>query len=361
MRLIYLTIEAPREGQASYTHVHEIIRGLKARGWETGLYQPSYTNKDHSPGLLLRLLLSLSLQLGLWLQWKRGSALYIRGHYLAFPTALIAHIFKIPIFHEINGPYEDIFIAHPSLNKFRSVLIWMQRQQYRWATGLIAVTDELRNWVSHESQGQPAVMISNGANVELFKPGLPRPPGLPEVYAVFFGGLSTWHGVRFMISAVNHPRWPGHVHLVVIGDGQDGHILREEAEKNDHLHVLGKKPYKDIPHYVANALVGLVPILNSGNRAVTGLFPLKLFETLACGTPVIVTDFPGQADFVREHDCGLVIEADNAEALAGAVAELYIQREAASAMGMKGYESVRLHHSWDARANATHQFIIGLS
>ncbi len=236
----------------------------------------------------------------------------------------------------------------------------MQRQQYRWATGLIAVTDELRDWALHESNGRPVATIPNGANVELFKPKLSKPENLPEVYAIFFGGLSTWHGVQFMINAVNHTEWPHQVHLVVIGDGQDGHILRKEAEKNRHIHVLGKKPYNDIPHYVANALVGLVPILNSGNRASTGLFPLKLFETLACGTPVIVTDFPGQADLVRSEHCGLVVKADNAEALAQAVAELYAHRYTASAMGMRGYDSVRLNHSWDARANATHEFIVSL-
>lgn len=360
MKLVYLSLEAPREGQASYTHVHEIIRGLKSRGWNDILYQPSYTHKAYSPDLFVRLLLSLKLQLRLWMGWRRGSIIYIRGHYLAFPTALIAWIFNIPIFHEINGPYEDVFIAHPGLNKFRSVLIWMQRQQYRWATGLITVTDELHNWALRESQGRPTAMISNGANVELFRPDLPKPSGLPDVYAIFFGGLSTWHGVQFMINAVNHANWPDQVHLVVIGEGQDGYLLRKEAEKNNHIHALGKKPYKDIPAYAANALVGLVPILNSGNRASTGLFPLKLFETLACGTPVIVTDFPGQADFVREHDCGLVIEADNAEALAGAVAELYAQQKAALEMGMRGYESVKNNHSWDARAGATHDFITGL-
>ena len=48
--------------------------------------------------------------------------------------------------------------------------------------------------------------------------------------------------------------------------------------------------------------------------------PLKLFETLACGIPAIVSELPGQADLIREGRCGLVIPCNDPTALARAVA-----------------------------------------
>ena len=97
LNLVYLTLEAPREGQASYVHVHEIINGLIKQGAAVKLYQPSYTLKPKSPALLLRLLHALWLQACMWFKWRKGSVLYVRAHSLAFPSAIIAKILKIPI------------------------------------------------------------------------------------------------------------------------------------------------------------------------------------------------------------------------------------------------------------------------
>ena len=353
MRLVYLTLEAPREGQASYTHVHEMIGGLKTRGWDIQLYQPPYTRQPVSPHLLMRLVLCMGLQIRLWLGWRRGAIIYVRGHYLAFPTAVLARILNVPIFHEINGPYEDVFISHPGLNRVRPVLIWMQRVQYRWATGLVAVTDELCRWAMQESGGVACQLISNGANTALFHPDAPSPPGVPERYVVFFGGLARWHGIPLMLDAINHPDWPDAVHLVVIGDGQCSALVHDAALRNPKIHAVGRVTYRNIPPYVAHAMAGLVPISNPGRRSETGLLPLKLFETLACGVPAIVTDFPGQADLVRGAACGLVVPPDDAGALARAVATLAGDAAIVQTMGRRGRALVVADHSWDARAAQT--------
>ena len=86
---------------------------------------------------------------------------------------------------------------------------------------------------------------------------------------------------------------------------------------------LGRVAYRDLPGIVARSLAGLCPMSNLGGRSETGLSPLKLYETLACAVPVVVTDFPGQADLVRECNCGLVIRPESPKALADAVAYLY--------------------------------------
>ena len=358
MRLTYLTPEAPREGQASYVHVHEIIAGLKRRGWDVELYQPSYTANPVSPGLVPRLISCLWMQVLMWMRWRRGSVLYIRAHYMAFPSAFIAHILKIPVFHEINGPYEDVFVTYPSLSRVRNILIPLQRWQFKRATALIAVTKDLCNWVSQESGGRPVSLIPNGANTTVFRPGLARPADAPnDDYAVFFGGLARWHGVPDMIAAAENPQWPAGVKLLVIGEGQCSDMLREAAARNKHIVALGRKPYRDVPAYVAGALAGLVPIGNPGKRSETGLMPLKLFETMACGIPVIVTDFPGQADLVRENDCGVVIPPGDSVALAQAVARLAADKKTAQAMGERGFNIVEKEHSWDVRAAETDNYI----
>lgn len=356
MKLVYLTLEAPREGQASYVHVHEIIAGLRKQGVDVTLFEPPYTRAQQSPALWTRLLHSLILQVKLWCTWPRGAVLYIRGHYLAYPSALIAKIFNIIVIHEVNGPYGDVFVSYPQLTCFRRILTQMQRWQYRSATGLIAVTKDLRDWLNTEGRRDDAVLISNGANTDIFKPNLPKPKDLPDHYVIFFGGLTKWHGVPTMLEAVKQESWPQDVSLVIIGYGQEAEYVRKAAQDDSRIIYLGKKPYKKIAPYIANALAGLVVITNPNDRSSTGVLPLKLYETLACGVPAIVSDLPGQADLIRKYECGIVLP-DDREALSKAVRNLFLHPDKALEMGKTGHTIIVKYHSWYARSLATLTFI----
>lgn len=360
MKIKYLTLEAPREGQASYVHVHEIINGLKNQGAHVELFEPSYTKKTKSPALFLRLMHALCLQARLWLNWQKGSTLYVRAHYLAFPSAVLAWLFSITIIHEINGPYEDVFVTHPSLNRFRRLLIFMQRWQYRKASALIAVTKELQIWANKEGDRSDCAFISNGANIRLFSPSLPKPDNLPDKYVVFFGGLTRWHGVPAMIKAVNSVEWPKDVSLLIIGDGQESEHVKKAAKTNRLIVAMGRIPYKNIAPYVSNALASLIMISDPDKRSSTGVFPLKLFESMAAGVPSIVSELPGQADLIRETKSGLVVPLDDAAELAKSVAYLSLNPDQAALMGETARENAVKDHSWEARARDTYTLITSL-
>lgn len=360
MKLTYLSCEAPTKGSASYTHIHEIIKGLEKRNWSVNLYCPSYAAHGRKPSLPLRLIESLRIQIKLWAQWRRGSVLYIRAHYLAFPSALIAKILGVPIFHEINGPYEDIFITYPTLNKAKPVLVGMQKFQYQVATGLIAVTEDLREWAHIQSNKKPTIYISNAANTDIFNANVLPSPNITRKYVIFFGSLAKWHGVDFMIDAANQPQWPKDVDLLFIGNGPEKVKIEEAANLNLLIIYKGPVPHDILPSYIVGAIAGLVPISNPCDRSTTGLNPLKLFETLSCGVPVIVTDFPGQADLVRKNNCGLVINSNEPSSLAEAVKYLYLNPQEAKDMGTRGQDIIRKEYNWDKKADETEKFILSL-
>jgi len=113
---------------------------------------------------------------------------------------------------------------------------------------------------------------------------------------------------------------------------------------------LGYRPYEELSQHIAGALAGLIPTTNPLGRSSTGMNPLKLFETLACGIPAIVTALPGQRELVTQGGCGLVVPCGDAAALARAVAELAADPARARQMGERGAALVRAAHSWHARA-----------
>lgn len=356
LNLAYLCLQVTREGQASYAHVHEIIKGLKKRGWRVQLYEPLYGRRN-SPGALTRLLEFIRVQIKLWFS-GRPQILYIRHHFAALPTAIWARLFRLPVVQEVNGPYEDLFIAWPFTRRVAWLFKWMTRLQLRWADVVIAVTPQLAEWVKKESGNPEVYIVPNGANTDLFSPDAPliTPRALPNTFVVFFGTLARWQGIDTMLKAIDSPEWPSGVKLVILGRGAEQGKVNQAALQGKVIY-LGEIPYREVPGIVARSITALSPKNNQGGRSETGLFPLKVFEALACGVPVIVTDFPGMADLVKASGCGIVIPPDDPEALAKAVRYIYNHPTERLRMGCVGRELVVKEHSWDNRAGLTHRIL----
>jgi glycosyltransferase involved in cell wall biosynthesis len=352
---MYLCIQATRQGQASYAHVHEIIKGLRKRGWEVQLFEPKYANNDNLPGPFGRLIAFITVQINLLLCMVhfKPDALYIRNHFATFPIALLAKIIHKPVVQEVNGPYEDLFIAWPGTRVAAPLFKWLIRMQLKWADTVVVVTPQLAKWVQNESGQRFIKTIPNGANIELFHPQAQLKFDLPKPYVVFFGALTKWQGIDTLIKAVNSSQWPKEVNLVIVGDGIESTVVQQATFTNSKIIYLGPVPYKEVAGIVANSLAGLSPQNNEGGRSTTGLLPLKLFETIACGVPVIVTDFPGQADLVKAYNCGVVVPPCNPDALARAVRLLHCNPSLRTDMGLRGRKAVEEKHSWDCRAADT--------
>jgi len=348
--IAYLCLQVTKEGQASYAHVHEIIAGLARRGIDVTLFEPAHLERY---GAFVRLREFVATQRRLRTRSRDARAVYIRAHFASFPTAWWARRRSIPVVQEVNGPYEDLFIAWPATRRFAPLFVWLMRTQYRWADSLVTVTEELRVWLEDETGRDDVCVIPNGANTGLFTPEAETVRGLPERYVVFVGEMAAWQGIRVALEAVDEPTWPKGTHLVLVGDGASRELARQRASSDNRIHWLGRLPYRSIPGVLVGALAALAPMEDLGGRAATGLSPLKLYEALACGVPVVASDFPGQADLIRATGCGLVIAPGDPRALAEAVASLAANPSGAREMGLRGMREVRERHSWDARAAAT--------
>jgi glycosyltransferase involved in cell wall biosynthesis len=248
---------------------------------------------------------------------------------------------------EVNGTELDLIVSRPWLRPLRGLLRWLYVSQYRHAQHLFPVANELAGWLRAETRHDRVSVVPNAANTDLFRP-IERQP--KEPFVVFFGGLTDWHGVDVMVDAVRQPAWPAGIRLVVIGTGARQRLVEDAVRAGLPVRWLGYRPYEEIPELVAGAIAGLIPTTNPLGRSSTGLNPLKLFETLACGIPAIVTALPGQADLVTEGRCGVVVPCGDAVALARAVAQLAADPGEAREMGRRGAALVRAAHSWRARA-----------
>lgn len=356
-RIGYLSLEAPRPGQAAETHVTQIIRGLEARGWIVEPFLATRSGASAGRSYLARL-----FDYGL-VQWRliralgRLEAVYVRSHFMALPAALAARLRKRPMIHEINGRPADIGVTYPWTRPLAGLVAWLQHAQYRMASTLIAVTPGLADWAGRVAPGRPVHVIANAADGRLFRPDGPR-HAHERPYVVFIGSLVRWHGIATMIAALRDPDWPPGVDLIVAGDGIERATVSAAAAAavepgRGRLVWLERQEQSRLPALLRGAVASLVTIEDPAGRSATGVLPLKLYEAMGCGTPVIVTDLPGQSDLVRSEACGVVIPVEDAVALARAVAGLVRDPEHAARLGAAGAGAVRARHDWSHRAGDT--------
>lgn len=350
-RLTYLCLETPREGQAAYTHVHEIIDGLRSEGWRVELITSNSGGSSAGRSMVSRIAGYTIAQARLLTRLFRSDAIYMRAHPAALPASTIAKILRIPVFQELNGKPTDIVVTYPGLAWARGILTSAYRAQLSMATHVITVTDGLRDWVIEETSQRRVTVIPNGANTQIFKPDR-SPNEIAGRYVIFVGGVVAWHGIRTMLAALRDPAWPDDVRLVVVGDGVERAHLQAEAH-NSKLLWLGQQPYEQVPLLIGGAIAALCIIENPGDRSAMGVAPIKLYEAMACGVPVIVTALPYMAELVVREKTGVVIPMQDAAALAAAVASLAESPTYSDELGKNGAGYVQTSASWAARAAQT--------
>jgi glycosyltransferase involved in cell wall biosynthesis len=351
--LDYICMQPTREGQASHAHVHEIVAGLRRRCWQVHLVEPPLPTPGRWDGLR-RAFGALTAQAAYWARarFRPAKVVYIRSHFLTFPSALLARLLRATVIQELNGPIDDGYDAWPALRRAHRLIGFTMRAQLRWADAVIVVTPGLVGYVEDLTGRRGGIaVIGNGADDTRFIPlDAPDPPEHP--YVVFVGALASWQGIAVVLDAVQGAAWPPGVGLVIAGDGREGERVREVAARDPRVRWLGSIPYRDVPAVIAGSIAALVPMTDEA-RSRTGLSPLKLFEAMACGVPVIASDLPGLGDLVRAHDCGILVPPGDADAVARAVADLVADPADARARGGRGRVAVVTSYSWDVRAGET--------
>lgn len=352
--IAYLSLQAVVDGQDTWAAVTEIIGGFEADGWTVDRYFPDYPSKI--PGPLARILEMVRIQRRLARHLSKYDAIYVRAHPLAWLTARRARRLGITVVQECNGPYEDLFIAWPTARPARRLFEGLQRSQYRSAAAIISVAEGLSEWLVSDTGNPHVVTNGNGANVDVFTPDAPRRPGIPDKFAVFFGQFPAWQGIPTLLEAVRSPAWPDDLSLVFVGDG----ALRPAVEEAvsalpERVFYLGRLPYEEVASVVAHSFVSYVPMLAPEREA--KFSPLKLYESMACGVPVVASKTIGISEVVEGAGCGTLVTPGDSEGFVDATRELLAHPEIAAEMGAKGRRAAVEHYSWKARARQRREVI----
>jgi len=277
---------------------------------------------------------------------------------------IAAHKRGIPTILEVNAPVYDP-PGSPKDRIDRATGGMMRRwamQQCRWAGRIVT---PIPTTVPHDVRAK-VVPLQWGANVHHFDPArYPRtgadaremrrryriPADAPVI--VFVGSFRMWHGAAEAIRAFRVVQEQiADAYLLLVGDGPERATLEQSVRDHpaDTIVFTGAVPYRDVPRYLAIADVAVAPFVPSLHRPLQhfGFYwsPLKIFEAMAMGIPVVTTAVFPLTEIVR--GAGIAVPERDDAALAGALSALLRDPHRRAAMGAEGRARVVSAWSWEA-------------
>jgi glycosyltransferase involved in cell wall biosynthesis len=176
------------------------------------------------------------------------------------------------------------------------------------------------------------------------RPPTAKPPGQPFTM-IYVGELTAIRGVFEMVEAIERLSARIPTRLLLAGTFEDPELeaaLRKRGAK--HTEFLGYVDIRDNPDLLRRADVGLV-CLHPKRHHVTSL-PLKIFDYMMAGLPVIASDFPLWREIVVGSGAGLCVDPLKPDAIAEAAFRLSANADERLAMGRRGQLAVCQRFNW---------------
>lgn len=357
------------------THVRELVQNLAGLGHEVILIACNlqrgsdqdnidiYPIKYYSEKLIPKFFISIyAFVLGVIVLIKRKPDIIYKRQSAMGEDILIAMLARCPVVTEINGLVSeeagsDKTYIHKIIN---NIFKYISKQSILHSDHLVAVTTNLKNIIHDEFyiQYDKITVIPNGANVKLFHPSEKKLSWdilkLSEKfkYICFIGNLAPYQGIETLIQAAPLilKKYPD-IRFLIVGDG----IMKNEWVQISHnvgvydkFIFTGKVPIVMVSHYINASDVCVSPFRKARNAKI-GLSPLKIYEYMACGKPVVCSRIPN-LEFIEQQKTGILVEPQNPEELAKAIIDLMDDENLREEMGINARDLAVKNYSWEANA-----------
>ncbi len=184
-----------------------------------------------------------------------------------------------------------------------------------------------------------------------------------ERLVVYVGSIDKARGLEILVSAWSElKKGKTRVKLLMIGAGSGEQYLRKRVESLDlskEIFFLGERPHAEIPNIIAAADLCVSPIPPLSFYRLSS--PIKIFEYMAIGKPVVANhEIPEQKNVIEASGGGMLV-AYQPEAFARAISELIDNPPKAVEMGLRGRDWVIKNRSYETLARRVEQKCLGLT
>jgi glycosyltransferase involved in cell wall biosynthesis len=281
-------------------------------------------------------------------------ALYERYAFFNVAGALAAGAAHVPLVLEVN--YTD---ETPLYRRRSRLLRPLARRLEKFTLGraekIAAVSTVLGRQIA-ASGIDPArvVVLPNAADPRRFRAEISGAAvraqyGLTDARVIgFTGAFFPWHGVALLLDALPEVfrRIPDAA-VLLVGEGPERPALEARIRKSgfsERVRFAGWVGHERLPEHIAAFDVAVMPDSNEYGS------PMKIFEYMAMGKPVVAPRLGPLEDGILDGDTGILVPRGDAPALGAALAALLRDSARRSAMGARAREHVLERHTWDKNA-----------
>ena len=269
---------------------------------------------------------------------------------------LIAYLLKrltpAKVIYDVHENYSEVIKSRSWLPAvFRPLLSklfgFFEQSLVKTYDGVIAVTEDIDSTFDVKN----SVVVRNYPRIDLFDSQQIiddpqrelKPPRL-----IYVGDLTKVRGIHEIVRSLEYLEEDNPLELILIGGFSEGNL--EDSLKSlpcySRVRHLGRIPYAEVSEHLHKADIGLV-CLHPIPRYQKAL-PVKMFEYMAAGLPVVASDFPIWRTILEENQCGLVVDPTSPEAIANAYQYLINHPDQSKKMGLNGKKAVSEKYSWSA-------------
>jgi glycosyltransferase involved in cell wall biosynthesis len=294
---------------------------------------------------------------------------------IALPAVHAARRKRIPMVFEVRDLWPEVPIAMGALKRRGSIALAraLERFAYRNAARIVALSPDMRDGVT--ATGYPhdrVTVIPNGCDFRLFdvpeesgRAFRDRHPWLADrPLVVYTGALGLINGVDYLarLAAAVARRDP-RVCFLVVGDGREKQNVERVAR---HLGVLDRNffmrpsvPKAEVPAVLSAADLATSTVVD--RKALWANSANKVFDALAARRPVAINHEGWLAEFIRAHQCGLVLDAHDLDRAAEQLVGALRNRPWLAAAGVNARRAGGNHFNRDALARSLESVLVSVA
>lgn len=159
-----------------------------------------------------------------------------------------------------------------------------------------------------------------------------------ESIACYIGGVSRIRGEEIMLSAMSNVSGK----LIIAGNRSDGETIN--CQKPENVSYIGAISRTDVNKLLGKSRCGVVLYQPASNHYEAQ--PIKMFEYMAAGIPVVASNYSLWRQIIEENNCGVCVDPKNVEMVSFAINELINNTEKAEQMGKSGRKCIEQMYNW---------------